>query len=210
MRARLLRRGENAMHKNFQFIPDLALLRKIRLEVAGDKEELMRTARQPFDKKEKYGMEDDGATSLGVPSTGEKSYSGRHERVQGLIGIVVVAHGGLAREYVAALEHVVGECPNVVAVSVNGDRSTVQGEISAAADAVDAGCGVVIVTDIFGGSPSNLSLGKSAQSNRTIIFGANLPMLIKLVKSSAQSVDRAVEASIQAGRKYMSSIENLN
>lgn len=122
-----------------------------------------------------------------------------------MIGIVIVAHGGLAREYLAAIEHVVGVQPGMRAVSIepDHDRDAKQQEICAAADAVDTGDGVVVVTDLFGGSPSNLSLRACAPDNRRIVYGANLPMLIKLAKSRQFSVPDAVRAAIEAGKKYI-------
>ncbi|MEM9249343.1 MAG: PTS fructose transporter subunit IIA [Pseudomonadota bacterium] len=122
-----------------------------------------------------------------------------------MIGIVIVAHGGLAREYLAAVEHVVGPQPNMRAISIapDYDRSQKQAEICAAADAVDEGDGVVIVTDMFGGSPSNLSLKACAPLNRKILYGANLPMLIKLAKSRRGPIEAAVEGALTAGRKYI-------
>jgi len=77
-----------------------------------------------------------------------------------MIGIVIVAHGGLAHEYLAAVEHVVGPQAGIRAIAIeeDHDRSAKQAEICAAADSVDTGKGVVVVTDLFGGSPSNLSL----------------------------------------------------
>lgn len=73
-----------------------------------------------------------------------------------MIGIVLVAHGGLAQEYLAAMQHVVGKQPGLAAISIEADhdREAKQAEICAAADSVDAGDGVVVVTDLFGGSPS--------------------------------------------------------
>lgn len=122
-----------------------------------------------------------------------------------MIGIVIVAHGGLAREYLAAVEHVVGKQDGVVAISIapDHDRKEKQDEILAAADAVDQGNGVVVVTDMFGGSPSNLSVLACQRSNRKILYGANLPMLIKLAKSRHMGVDDAVESALAAGRKYI-------
>jgi mannose PTS system EIIA component len=124
-----------------------------------------------------------------------------------VIGIVIVAHGGLAREYLAAVEHVVGPQTGIRAITIeeDHDRSQKQAEICAAADAVDAGQGVVVVTDMFGGSPSNLSLLACAPSNRRIIYGANLPMLIKLAKSRQLAVEPAVDAALDAGRRYINS-----
>jgi len=124
-----------------------------------------------------------------------------------VIGIVIVAHGGLVREYLAAVEHVVGHQDDVrtVAIHPDDDRAAKQAEICAAADAVDQGQGVVIVTDMFGGSPSNLSLRACGPDDRRILYGANLPMLIKLAKSRSKSVGDAVAASLAAGRKYIDS-----
>ncbi len=127
-----------------------------------------------------------------------------------MIGVVIVAHGGLAREYLSAVEHVVGKQPDMQAISIEDDcdRGKKQAEICDAANAVDHGAGVVVVTDMFGGSPSNLSLlACTAGSGRRIIYGANLPMLIKLAKSRAMSVNDAVAAALDAGRKYINSLD---
>ncbi|OSQ53005.1 PTS sugar transporter subunit IIA [Marivita geojedonensis] len=124
-----------------------------------------------------------------------------------MIGIVIVAHGGLAQEYLSAVEHVVGHQPGMAAVSIDADhnRDAKQSEICAIADEVDKGDGVVIVTDMFGGSPSNLSLRACQPDNRRIVYGANLPMLIKLAKSRDKTVPEAVRAALDAGRKYIDS-----
>ena len=124
-----------------------------------------------------------------------------------MIGIVIVAHGGLAREYLSAVEHVVGRQEGIRAIAIeeDHDRGAKQDEIRAAADAVDSGDGVVVVTDMFGGSPSNLSLCACSASDRRILYGANLPMLIKLAKSRHLSVAEASEAALDAARKYINS-----
>ncbi len=124
-----------------------------------------------------------------------------------MIGIVIVAHGGLAREYLSAIEHVVGPQPGIRAIAIEGDhdRDAKQVEICRAADEVDSGNGVVIVTDIFGGSPSNLSLKACAPDDRRILYGANLPMLLKLAKSRDKDLPDAVRAALDAGRKYIDS-----
>lgn len=124
-----------------------------------------------------------------------------------MIGIVIVAHGGLAQEYLAAVEHVVGKQPGMrsIAIGPDDDRSAKQAEICNAADAVDTGDGVVIVTDMFGGTPSNLSLRACRPDNRRILYGANLPMLIKLAKCRKRSVSDAVEAALAAAHKYINS-----
>lgn len=124
-----------------------------------------------------------------------------------MIGIVIVAHGGLAKEYLAAMEHVVGAQPGMqaIAIEANHDREAKQREICAAANLVDTGDGVVLVVDLFGGSPSNLSLPACAPENRRILYGANLPMLIKLAKSRHLPVADAVRGAMEAGRKYINS-----
>lgn len=124
-----------------------------------------------------------------------------------MIGIVIVAHGGLAREYLAAVEHVVGKQKGILAISIEADhdRAQKQQEIMEAADAVDTGTGVVVVTDMFGGSPSNLSLRACTPDDRRILYGANLPMLIKLAKSRHLPIGDAVRNALEAGRKYIDS-----
>ncbi len=126
-----------------------------------------------------------------------------------MIGIVIVAHGGLAREYLSAVEHVVGKQDGVRAIAIEDDhdREAKQAEICDAADAVDTGQGVVLVTDMFGGSPSNLSLPACATTGRRILYGANLPMLIKLAKSRDMPVPEAVAAALDAGRKYINALD---
>lgn len=126
-----------------------------------------------------------------------------------MIGIVIVAHGGLAREYLSAVEHVVGPQPGMRAIAIEDDhdRAAKQTEICVAADAVDQGDGVVMVTDMFGGSPSNLSLMACAASERRILYGANLPMLIKLAKSRDLPLADAVAVALEAGRKYINSLD---
>jgi mannose PTS system EIIA component len=126
-----------------------------------------------------------------------------------VIGIVIVAHGGLAREYLAAVEHVVGKQAGMRAIAIEDDhdRAVKQREICTAADEVDTGAGVVVVTDMFGGSPSNLSLLACAADDRRILYGANLPMLIKLAKSRDMPVAVAVSGALDAGRKYINSLD---
>jgi mannose/fructose-specific phosphotransferase system component IIA len=148
-------------------------------------------------------------TAPGTGTQGCGTAAGRNEGGERLIGIVIVAHGGLAREYLSAVEHVVGRQDGVRAISIEDDhdRSAKQDEICAAADAVDTGQGVVLVTDMFGGSPSNLSLPACATTGRRILYGANLPMLIKLAKSRDLGVPDAVAAALDAGRKYINSLD---
>jgi mannose PTS system EIIA component len=129
-----------------------------------------------------------------------------------LIGIVIVAHGGLAQEYLAALEHVVGKHAGTVAVAIGpeDDRALKQDEINKVVEAVDTGSGVVIVTDIHGGTPSNLACGASRQEDRIVLCGANLPLLIKLSKGRRKTLKDAVASALDAGHKYMNSVEGLD
>lgn len=126
-----------------------------------------------------------------------------------MIGVVIVAHGGLAREYLAAVEHVVGRQSGIKAIAIepDHDRKRKEAEICAAANEVDTGEGVIVVTDMFGGSPSNLSLLACSLSNRRILYGANLPMLIKLAKSRHLTVEAAAANALKAGRKYIDSFD---
>jgi PTS system mannose-specific IIA component len=92
-----------------------------------------------------------------------------------------------------------------IAIEADHDRKAKETEICIAADEVDTGGGVVVVTDLFGGSPSNLSLLACKPQNRRILYGANLPMLIKLAKSRTLDVTDAVQAALSAGKKYIDS-----
>ena len=117
-----------------------------------------------------------------------------------MIGIVIVAHGGLAAEYLAAVEHVVGPQAQMRAIAIAADYDKIRkaAEIIEAADAVDSGDGVVVVVDMFGSSPSNLSLPACAGGDRKILYGANLPMLVKLAKSRERDIDSATKAAMAA------------
>jgi PTS system mannose-specific IIA component len=103
------------------------------------------------------------------------------------------------------VDYVVGPQPGIVAVTIRPDcnREKKRDEICQAANSVDLGNGVIIVTDMFGGSPSNLSLSACNCSNRRILYGANLPLLVKLAKCRKKPLPDAIAAAIDAGRKYM-------
>ena len=122
-----------------------------------------------------------------------------------MIGIVIVAHGGLALEYLGAIQHVVGQQSGIVAIRVHADydRDEKQAEICAAVRDVDCGHGVVVVTDMFGSSPANLSLAACGQSDHRVLYGANLPMLVKLATCRRKPMDVAIRNAVDAGRKYM-------
>lgn len=122
-----------------------------------------------------------------------------------MIGIVIVAHGGLAREYLLALEHVVGQQAGIqsVAIGADCDRDAKQAEIDTAVKAVDTGDGVVVVTDMFGSTPSNLAVEACKADNRAVIYGTNLPLLVKLAKARKMGLKEAVARAVTAGHKYL-------
>ena len=128
-----------------------------------------------------------------------------------MIGIVIVAHGGLARELLAATEHVVGPQERALAVSTApaDDLRAKQAEINAAVDAVNAGGGVVLVTDMFGGTPCNLAIGAMARADVEVLYGANLPLLVKLAKMRDRPLSEAIDAAIDAGRKYIDGAKRM-
>lgn len=123
-----------------------------------------------------------------------------------MIGIVVVTHGQLAREFRLAVEHVVGPQANfgTIAIGPEDDIEKRRQDIIDAVGAVDEGRGVIILTDMFGGTPSNLAISVMQAGSIEVIAGVNLPMLIKLVTiRGSESLDRAVAAAQEAGRKYI-------
>jgi len=124
-----------------------------------------------------------------------------------MIGIVVVSHGKLARELVAAAEHVVGAQDNFTSISIEADddMEARREQIIATAKACDSGKGVIILTDMFGGTPSNLAISVMPKGKIEVIAGANLPMLIKLAEVRADGdLMQAAQAASEAGRKYIS------
>jgi mannose PTS system EIIA component len=129
-----------------------------------------------------------------------------------MIGLILVTHGGLAEEFVAATEHVVGPQSNMQAISIGPDDDIEQRrrDILAAVEAVDAGSGVILLTDMFGGTPSNLAISIMNQGKVEIIAGVNLPMLIKLASvRETESLEEAVASAQEAGRKYINVASRL-
>ncbi|MFW5833939.1 MAG: PTS sugar transporter subunit IIA [Pseudomonadota bacterium] len=123
-----------------------------------------------------------------------------------MIGLVLVTHGRLALEFIAAMEHVVGPQDQVRAVCIGPDDDMEQrrADILAAAKDVDSGNGAVLVTDMFGGTPSNLAISGMERGRIEVIAGMNLPMLIKLAEvRRSVGVDEAVRQAQDAGRKYI-------
>ena len=123
-----------------------------------------------------------------------------------MIGMILVTHGDLAVEFVKAMEHVVGAQSGVATVCIgpNDDMELRRQEIASAIGEVNAGEGVVILTDLFGGTPSNLAISLMEAGKVEVIAGINLPMLIRLAKARrCMSVREAASAARDAGRNYI-------
>jgi mannose PTS system EIIA component len=124
-----------------------------------------------------------------------------------MIGLVLVTHGRLAVEFVTAMEHVVGPQAAVESICIgpDDDMEVRRADIAAAIEKVDQGRGVIILTDLFGGTPSNLAISLMETGKIEVIAGVNLPMLIRLEGARrTMSVVAAVAAAREAGRKYIS------
>ncbi len=124
-----------------------------------------------------------------------------------MIGLVLVTHGRLADEFVTAMEHVVGPQAQVatIAIGPEDDMEARRVDIAGAIGAVDSGSGVIVLTDLFGGTPSNLAISLMERGRVEVIAGMNLPMLIRLGSARrAMKVVDAVAAAREAGRKYIS------
>ncbi len=123
-----------------------------------------------------------------------------------MIGLVLVTHGKLAVEFVHAMEHVVGrqEAVSTVCIGPNDDMEKRRREIATAVKAVDSGTGAIILTDLFGGTPSNLAISLMRAGEVEVIAGINLPMLIRLAGArKTMTVTAAVSAAREAGRNYI-------
>ena len=116
-----------------------------------------------------------------------------------------MAHGGLAKEYLCAMEHVVGVSSRIKAISIfpNDNSYDKEKEIREAITIVEAGFGAVLVADMHGSTAANLALKAAKGLNSSVLFGANLPLLLKLVKVRNLTVDKAVKLALDAGRKYI-------
>lgn len=124
-----------------------------------------------------------------------------------MIGLVIVTHGRLADEFVLAMEHVVGPQKGVRAICIGPDDDIERrrGDIIAAAREVNEGDGVILLTDMFGGTPSNLAISVMDETHGEVIAGLNLPMLIKLASIRGRGDLQTVVAHAQeAGKKYIS------
>ncbi len=123
-----------------------------------------------------------------------------------MIGMILVTHGKLAEEFVHAMEHVVGrqEAVATVCIGPNDDMEARRREIAEAIAAVDGGQGAIILTDLFGGTPSNLAISLMQAGKVEVIAGINLPMLIRLAKARCcMGLSAAAIAARDAGRNYI-------
>ena len=123
-----------------------------------------------------------------------------------MIGIVIVTHGDLAKEFIVALEHVVGNQQDIEGICIHPDDNmdARRTEIIQSIKNVDSGKGVIVTTDMFGGTPSNLAISTMIKGKTEVIAGVNLPMLIKMVSSRKDlSLEELVKVSQDSGRKYI-------
>lgn len=127
------------------------------------------------------------------------------KQTAGALGVVIVAHGGLARELLAAAEHVMGNQSGIRTIRIDPDydKPAKALEIRAAADSVDQGRGVVVLVDLHGSSPANLCQAVCGPAPRHILTGANVPMLLKLLQSRHLPLDQAAGLAVVAARKYI-------
>jgi PTS system mannose-specific IIA component len=129
-----------------------------------------------------------------------------------MIGLILVTHGRLADQFIEAMEHVVGAQQNVAPICIgpNDDMEQRRADIAKAIRAVDTGSGVIILTDLFGGTPSNLAISLLDSGRVEVIAGINLPMLIRLAGArEAMDVTQAVAAAAAAGRSYITVASEL-
>lgn len=123
-----------------------------------------------------------------------------------MIGMVLVTHGNLADEFVSAMEHVVGKQPALATICIgpSDDMEQRRSEIASAVNDVNDGTGVVILTDLFGGTPSNLAISLMEAGHVEVIAGINLPMLIRLAEArKKKTIMKAVTAARDAGKNYI-------
>lgn len=129
-----------------------------------------------------------------------------------MIGLVLVTHGRLAEEMISALEHVVGPQSNVVAICIgpDDDMEVRRSEILDSAVKADQGDGAILLTDMFGGTPSNLAISIMDKAKVEVIAGVNLPMLIKLASvREKETLAEAIVSAQEAGRKYINIASQL-
>lgn len=129
-----------------------------------------------------------------------------------MIGLVLVTHGNLAKEFVSAMQHVVGPQDQVetVCIGPDDDMEMRRGEILTKVNETNSGDGVILLTDMFGGTPSNLALSVMDRANVEILAGINLPMLIKVASlRKDNNIKKTVEGAQEAGKKYINIASQL-
>lgn len=129
-----------------------------------------------------------------------------------MIGLVLVTHGNLAKEFVSAMQHVVGKQDQVdtVCIGPDDDMEVRRSEILAKVNETNSGDGVILLTDMFGGTPSNLALSVMDRANVEILAGINLPMLIKIASLRKEhDMKSTVEGAQEAGKKYINIASQL-
>ncbi len=129
-----------------------------------------------------------------------------------MIGLVLVTHGRLAEEFISAMQHVVGPQEQIKAVCIgpDDDMEVRRSEILNKVSEVDKGSGAIVLTDMFGGTPSNLAISIMDKAKVEIIAGINLPMLIKLASlRKDKNLKDAVEGAQEAGKKYINVASKL-
>lgn len=129
-----------------------------------------------------------------------------------MIGLVIVAHGNLAQEFLNVMQHVVGPQKQIAAVTVEADDDLEKkrAEILGAVKSVDGGKGVILLTDMFGGTPSNIAISITSGKSIEVIAGINVPMLIKLASvRQTESLQQAALSGQEAGRKYINTASAL-
>ena len=146
--------------------------------------------------------------SAGLRQNGREglAHGSSRDRLIAMIGLVIVTHGGLAVEFRAALEHVVGPQSQLETISIgpDDDMARRRSDIVEAIRRADSGAGVVVLTDMFGGTPSNLAISVMDEANVEVIAGINLPILVKLVSIRSEvGLSEAVLKAREAGRKYI-------
>ena len=129
-----------------------------------------------------------------------------------MIGVVLVTHGRLANEFIAALEHIIGPQEHMASICIESDDDidTCRADIMSAVATVDTGNGVILLTDMFGGTPSNLAISIMEKAKVEVVAGVNLPMLIKLATARDEGTLQEIAACAQeAGRKYINVASTL-
>lgn len=130
-----------------------------------------------------------------------------------MIGLVIVTHGNLAHEFVSVLKHIVGEQQNIATIGIEADddAESRREDIVRAVQEVNTGDGVIVLTDMFGGTPSNLAISIMSQEKVEVLAGLNLPLLIKLasLRKDEKNLTTIVTKAAEAGRKYINVASQL-